>query len=1023
MYLGGNVMKNPSPLASIIGIVCLAALLFALLRVFDLTSQSPSTGAATTPTLENHSAPPTTAGPELNLDTLDLARRLPLQVEGNILDDNPWSLYPVPMFSPIGSGVLLQKLTKTEWESLCKGSVCGAILHELWYAGSLDKQPRRIAQGVVNQSWSPNGELIAFTQHSPSGDSSLWVMTKRGTDKKLVTKGIAPGFLAWKNNETLIYSSEDGSIFSSALDGKDRFQLNPPTIPRELSRMFQVSPDGERLVLLDDLNYLWMIKLDEVTSPIRIDPFDGSFVLTRGGIAWSPRGDRFAFTSARSIFIIGHEGQPISEVTTGWSPRDLAWSPDGQILAFIDNPEERETFSEIVLTDKKGEKLKQITHDRENAGAGSKYTLTWSPDGNLIYGTSRLPGQKVQRIELARKLNFNDSSATTPEAANQLPERDIASSAAQNLPEPRDCPYHPQNDGTIWVWARDHDPQGLGRTIRIPFEVGVYTQEPVLSNYLAGVLDGEIGGDAETPLASWQPAAAHAMSVAARTVAVFQCARTTVLDSQSNSHFGMNDFQFQVYWPNHSALRAEDYRGFVNATAGQQLIVNGDIVRFLQYRNYTGRTTDNEDPNPPHQSVPDPVAAQDEPHGPGMGQHSANHWALGLHNERLGEPVNVPNVRWTDYRQLLVHYYTGVHLRNANGAVLTPDYRWNLLSHQTMPTQVAPDQSFQVNLQIQNTGVELWDEDRYAIRYQWCASPLPANCPDYSSDPWPLRYWSQASTLPPFILGQANSVTASFLAPSSSGTYELVIDICDPVTPAIAPESIMEGEFCFSRQPGQPDWFFYSFPLTVGTGGPVPTATTEPTTEPTFTSTPTPTATATEPPTATATPTIIATATPPSAQTPTATPSGGGWSLNPIEVVILKGMDAQRTIEYVALLRQVRDEILNTAPRGKRFEDAYYIHLAELTRLMREDEKLRSRARRLMLQIQPALNEWVEAKGDSQTRVKRKWIRAAQLLVNDLRVKASPELAAELEWWQIQIPKSEGKTLPEIWADLLAEPR
>jgi hypothetical protein len=37
------------------------------------------------------------------------------------------------------------------------------------------------------------------------------------------------------------------------------------------------------------------------------------------------------------------------------------------------------------------------------------------------------------------------------------------------------------------------------------------------------------------------------------------------------------------------------------------------------------------------------------------------------------------SARWDSAFQILTHYYTGIDIRDANGNIVTPEYRWNPL--------------------------------------------------------------------------------------------------------------------------------------------------------------------------------------------------------------------------------------------------------------------------------------------------------------------------------------------------------
>ena len=345
---------------------------------------------------------------------------------------------------------------------------------------------------------------------------------------------------------------------------------------------------------------------------------------------------------------------------------------------------------------------------------------------------------------------------------------------AQN-PYP-DCP---PNSTTIWVNREQHaDPFVGPHVVQINFEQG-QSWDPYesrwLNNYLAGVLEGEIGGTLETPLSEWHTMAAQAMAVAARTVAYDWCGAIIV-----NGHRGVDDYSRQHYWPGHAAARASEYRGFVQNTSGQYLTYNG-MVFDLQYRKYVGQQTYNRDPNGPHKGIFDPVSSPNEYSGTGMGVHSANHWAEGQHNAvgcEGGTSVGCdgtsisrwePNLQW-DYKRILAHYYTAVEFEGFSE--LVPTYhRWNMLTTSANTPALPSNATLQVAVRIQNSSTQAYDNTsevrNHQLMYTWY----------YSDGTTPVGLSGTATVPVPVQPGDDVTVTVSLDTPASSGIYVLRWDM------------------------------------------------------------------------------------------------------------------------------------------------------------------------------------------------------------------------------------------------------
>ncbi|MER3513848.1 MAG: hypothetical protein C4310_05215, partial [Chloroflexota bacterium] len=102
-------------------------------------------------------------------------------------------------------------------------------------------------------------------------------------------------------------------------------------------------------------------------------------------------------------------------------------------------------------------------------------------------------------------------------------------------------------------------------------------------------------------------------------------------------------------------------------------------------------------------------------HGRGMSQEGASRWGRGNQCSWSGRGDQPWSVRWARPEQILVHYYTGVHIRDANNGntILTPNERWNPLHiHWGTPNNQPPvlyhGQVYNLPIQIQNTGIADW---------------------------------------------------------------------------------------------------------------------------------------------------------------------------------------------------------------------------------------------------------------------------------------------------------------------------
>jgi len=225
-------------------------------------------------------------------------------------------------------------------------------------------------------------------------------------------------------------------------------------------------------------------------------------------------------------------------------------------------------------------------------------------------------------------------------------------------------------------------PYGSNNPVNIPIE----------TDYLLDVVPKEVS------VAAFHLTAIQAQAIAARSYAYWHIRQGSAIN---------NSTQFQVFVPyTFEALPSTTFpdnpsnpcassnlnnnqRIVCNAVAPRYYIAYGaypddDLPAFTEYfADIRNRTVSGGQPYPiavdnPISSHPDIV---NEGHGHGMSQKGASHWARGNLSFNINRDLGAWSVRWERAEQILVHYYTGVHIRDAgnNNALLTPSYRWNPL--------------------------------------------------------------------------------------------------------------------------------------------------------------------------------------------------------------------------------------------------------------------------------------------------------------------------------------------------------
>jgi hypothetical protein len=262
------------------------------------------------------------------------------------------------------------------------------------------------------------------------------------------------------------------------------------------------------------------------------------------------------------------------------------------------------------------------------------------------------------------------------------------------------------------------------------------------TDYLLDVVPQELPPDI------YHRTALEAQAIAARTYAYFHIQHGHTFDNSTNKQVFI-PYKFESLPPTTFPDNASDPCASSNLNAQQQTICNALTHRY--YVSYSGDS-------PAHTmffadalnhtrtytnsaylvQVEDPISsacdAGDSGHGHGLSQKGASRWARGNQCSRTDSQPGAPwSVRWDCPEQILAHYYTGIHVRDASASRLTPAYRWLPLSVDWhTPDNHLPvmyyTQTYTVTFWLQNAGTTTWPstEQVYLSYHGWEAGGVQA---------------------------------------------------------------------------------------------------------------------------------------------------------------------------------------------------------------------------------------------------------------------------------------------------------
>ena len=263
-------------------------------------------------------------------------------------------------------------------------------VHDLQLHRLTSPPPRFI--GDRHPVFSPDGKTVAFVRASSSAVMDIYLMPVAGGEPRRLTFDTRQIYsLAWAaDGRSLVFSSSrpgGGTLWRVSVAGGAPELLS---LGGAVAEGLSVSRLGNRLAYTQGFLHpnIWQMELESLHSAGAPRPLIASSA-GQGGPQFSPDGKRVTFYSKRSgsseIWISDADGSNLIQLTSlgvlSGTPR---WSPDGKFIAFDSRTA---NHGQIFVIPAGGGAPRRMT-----SGDFESLAPSWSRDGKWIYFTSNRSG-------------------------------------------------------------------------------------------------------------------------------------------------------------------------------------------------------------------------------------------------------------------------------------------------------------------------------------------------------------------------------------------------------------------------------------------------------------------------------------------------------------------------------------------------------------------------------------------------------------------------------------------------------
>lgn len=291
-------------------------------------------------------------------------------------------------------------ITEVWKEAYITENVLSRAISKLRKILSDDAEEPHIIETIRKQGYRLIAPVRVFSTSEAQGNGVHQKVSLRDEMQRFVANNLALSFLVMG----IFIGGLSWVLIGSVFTDPPLPSIRPLTSYSGLEREPKISPDGTRIVFSwagggsSELNNDWdiYVKLNNDENPLRITDEPGE---DRSPV-WSPDGSRIAYIRYENgdcniylVSALGGTSQRLAPCTLNTLP-DLAWSPDGQWLAYSDRDKREDPHSIYLLSPETGEK-KKITTPPSNFWGD--LDPEFSPDAKKI-ALTRYAGEGLQDL-------------------------------------------------------------------------------------------------------------------------------------------------------------------------------------------------------------------------------------------------------------------------------------------------------------------------------------------------------------------------------------------------------------------------------------------------------------------------------------------------------------------------------------------------------------------------------------------------------------------------------------------------